>query len=156
MRKISRYRSFFARARSSVSWNICLLYRYEENLLGGTQRVLIQLHADINKPIETSETLLFMSYWPVIDWVEAGAAWLHFGTHFIKNLLFLNEQKAPVPPFTWSFGHRNVVKSVRNINDATAASAPVNLTNSSGIRLAPILLTPTWFVCSLTSVVQGL
>jgi hypothetical protein len=29
---VSRYRSFLARARSSVSWNICSLYGYDENL----------------------------------------------------------------------------------------------------------------------------
>jgi hypothetical protein len=84
---------FLARARSPVSWNICSLHRYEENLKVSlffsesllicqlkhmfiiqirwksfgvlvTQCVLIPLHTDINKPIKTSDTLLFMSYCP--------------------------------------------------------------------------------------------
>ena len=85
-----RYRSFLARARSSVSWIICLLYRYEESLLGVllTQCVLIPLHPDINKPIKTSETLLFMSYWvkgkeaakPSHDICKSATDWASYGS----------------------------------------------------------------------------
>jgi hypothetical protein len=94
------YRSFLVRARSIVSRNTCLLYRYEENvkvsLFFSESSLICQLNhmfiiqiwgksfgcvrdatcphtatfCDINKTMETSETLLFMSYWakPIRSW----------------------------------------------------------------------------------------
>jgi hypothetical protein len=43
-----------------------------------------------------------------------------------KSHIFVHA-KAPIISFTWLFGRRIVVENVHNVNDATAALAPIKL-----------------------------